>query len=70
MGTRDGVSLASSLNLQTIELEVNAKIALDLLKSVDTSTHEYVSIISNCRFLISVLSKVILIEKLISIKID
>ena len=44
-GTSKRVCLASSLNLQNVEPEVDATTALDLLKSADISTHEHASII-------------------------
>ena len=49
---RDGLKLAIQLGVQNLEVELDAKVIIDLINSRNSSNTAYSSLLLDCRFLI------------------
>jgi hypothetical protein len=52
-GVRDGLQLAISLNIDCLEVELDAELLIHLFFSPPSSNHVYSSIINDCRWLMT-----------------
>lgn len=58
MGLRDGLALTSNLITHKFEIEMNASMVTTLVNQAFPKTHPYFSLLSNCRWMLTLFPKV------------